>query len=62
MYSSSIKYPLSKVHCLSKTKQNEKDMTNAAVIVNESYQSGAWQLIVTSCSDHGFAILPQTAK
>jgi len=38
MYSSSIKCPLSKVHCFSKTKQNKKDMTNAAFTVNESYQ------------------------
>ena len=35
----SVKCPLSKVHCLSNTKQNKKDMTNAAVTVNESYQS-----------------------
>ena len=39
MYNSSIKCPPSKVHCLRKTKQNTKDMTNAAVTVNESYQS-----------------------
>jgi len=54
----SVKCPLSKVHCLSNTNQNKKDMTNAAVTVNESYQSVSARQLKWS----RFSKLPQTAN
>ena len=54
MYSSSIKCPLSTVHCLSKTKQNKKRwQTQRLPSIKVTSQSGAWHVIVTSWNDHG---------